>query len=118
MRDYISHVAPFLSDFAEETLMVSDAMGYESNPDFLIDRSNFNNNLIMYVLSGCLVAEQYGETHEILPGHGILMDLRDTHKYYFMEKGHSEIIWLHFRGTPVDAVINHLHTGEHAAPAI
>ena len=52
MRDYISHVAPFLSDFAEETLMVSDAMGYESNPDFLIDRSNFNNNLIMYVLSG------------------------------------------------------------------
>ena len=49
MRDYISHVAPFLSDFAEETLMVSDAMGYESNPDFLIDRSNFNNNLIMYV---------------------------------------------------------------------
>lgn len=112
MRDYISHVAPFLSDFAEETLMVSDAMGYESNPDFLIDRSNFNNNLIMYVLSGCLVAEQYGETHEILPGHGILMDLRDTHKYYFIEKGHSEIIWLHFRGTPVDAVINHLHTGK------
>lgn len=111
MRDYVSHVTPFLSDFADETLMVSDAMGYESDPDFLIDRNHFNNNLIMYVLSGRLVAEQYGETHDILPGHGILMDLRDTHKYYFGEKGHTEILWLHFRGTPVDAVINHLHAG-------
>ena len=47
MYPYINYVTPYISSYAEKSLMISDAMGYIDDPDFIIDRNYFNNHLIM-----------------------------------------------------------------------
>lgn len=98
----------FISDYAEKALMISDAMGYITEQDFRIDRDYFDNNLIMYTLSGCLTVEQYGKHYQVTASHGILMDLRHVHKYYFSKTEHTEILWMHFRGVPCQTMLNTL----------
>lgn len=97
------------SPFAEKQLIVSDGMGYESNPFLLIDRNYFNNNLIMFVLCGVLYVEQYGKKHKITEKQGILMELTQKHKYYFDKSCETHIIWFHFRGKPCQEFINELN---------
>lgn len=96
------------SPFAEKYLIVSDGMGYQCNPSFLIDRNYFNNNLIMFVLSGVLHVEQYGRKYKLTKKQGILMELTKKHKYYFNKSCETHIIWFHFRGTPCQEYINEL----------
>lgn len=108
MFPYINYVMPFISSYAEKSLMISDAMGYITEQAFRIDRDYFDNNLIMYTLSGCLIVEQYGIEYQIPAGQGILMDLRHAHKYYFSRTEHTEIVWMHFRGVPCQAMLNTL----------
>lgn len=108
MFSYINYVMPFISDYAENTLMISDAMGYIVDQDFRIDRDYFNNNLIMYTLCGCLTVEQYDRQYQVTAGQGILMDLRHAHKYYFSKTEHTEILWMHFRGVPCQTMLNTL----------
>jgi AraC-like DNA-binding protein len=95
--------------FADENLIVSDGMGYECNPAFLIDRNYFNNNLIMFVLSGVLYVEQFGKKHKITKKQGILMELTQKHKYYFDRDSEASIIWFHFRGKSCQDLINELN---------
>ena len=94
--------------FFEEQLIVSDGMGYESNPAFLIDRSYFNNNLIMYVLCGELYVEQFGRKLLIAETQGVLMDLTKKHRYYLGKCSESHIIWFHFRGKACQGIIDEL----------
>ncbi len=75
---------------------------------FRIDRDCFDNHLIMYTLSGCLIVEQYGSEYRIPASHGILMNLHHAHKYYFSQTEHTEILWMHFRGTPCRAMLSAL----------
>lgn len=95
--------------FTIENLIFSDAMGNENNKSFLIDRNYFNNNLIMYVISGTLFVEQNGIKHKINANQGILMDLTKKHKYYFDKTTSGNIIWLHFRGNPCQPLINEMN---------
>ena len=46
------------TEFVRNNLCFSDGMGEESNPSFLIDRSNFDNYLVMFVKEGILHHEQ------------------------------------------------------------
>jgi AraC-like DNA-binding protein len=100
------------SQFAEKNLIVSDGMGYECNPTFLIDRNYFNNNLIMFVLSGVLYVEQFGKKHKITEKQGILMELTQKHKYYFDRASEATILWFHFRGKPCQELIDELNMHE------
>ena len=108
MYPYVNYVTPYISSYAEKSLMISDAMGYIDDPDFIIDRDYFNNHLIMYTLTGCIIVEQYGLQYRIPEGQGILMDLRQPHKYYFSKKEKTEIIWMHFRGEPCRSMLDML----------
>lgn len=115
MYPYINYVTPYISSYAEKSLMISDAMGYIDDPDFIIDRNYFNNHLIMYTMSGCLIVEQYGSQYRIYKGQGILMDLRQPHKYYFSGHEKTKIIWMHFRGAPCGAMLDTL-CEQHSLP--
>ncbi len=86
------------SDYSKEHLLISDAMGYESNPNFSICRDYFDNYLVMYVLKGTLIVEQYGIKKEIASGNGILLSLKNPHKYYFKKNTNTHIVWFHFNG--------------------
>lgn len=108
MDNYTNYVATCISSFAEKSLIVCDAMGYISDPNFEIDRAYFDNNLIMFVLSGTLIVEQYDRQFQIFSEQGILMSLRDKHRYYFNKNSATSIIWLHFRGIPCNIQIKEL----------
>jgi len=85
------------SKFAQEFLFFTDGLGHLKSKDFFIDREGFNNNLVMYVLSGKLHVEQNG--HFILTeNQGIIMRLMDKHKYYTDPEDTCEILWMHFSG--------------------
>jgi AraC-like DNA-binding protein len=95
------------SQFAQEFLLFTDGLGHLKSRDFHIDRDTFNDNLIMYVLSGKLHVEQKG--HHILgPGEGIVMKLTEQHKYYTDESDICEILWMHFNGRQAGVFINYL----------
>ena len=70
------------SDFAQEYLFFSDAMGYLDEPGLHIRREKFNNNIIMAVCSGTLHVHQNGKHFELGPGRGILLNLEPWHEYY------------------------------------
>lgn len=104
------------SVFAQEFLFFTDGLGHLKNEGFIIDRENFNNNLIMYVLSGTLHVEQNG--HYVLKqGEGIIMNLIDRHKYYTDETDTCEIIWIHFNGRQCDAFLKFI-ADTHKMPAV
>lgn len=95
--------------FAEENFIVCDGMGYENNPNFLIDRSYFNNYLMMFVLSNQIFVEQDDVRYTIHQNQGIIMDLTKRHKYYFDKSSGGCIIWLHFRGMPCASIMQQLN---------
>ncbi len=93
------------SVFAQECLFFTDGLGHLKSKDFMIDREGFNNNLIMFVLSGKLHVEQNGH-HILKKGEGILLRLMDKHKYYTDESDICEILWMHFNGRQADFFLN------------
>lgn len=98
-----------VSDFANKNLVCCDGMGYEMNPSFVTDRDYINNNLLMFVLQGTLIVEQFQEKSEIEAGHGIIMQLTRKHKYFFKKNENTHIIWFHFRGNPVNQLLEIAH---------
>ncbi len=93
--------------FAREYLFFSDGLGHLKSESFLIDRKNFNNYLVMYVLSGKLHVEQNG--HNVLQsGEGVIMRLMDYHKYYTDPQDVCEILWIHFNGRQCEPFLKHI----------
>lgn len=104
------------SKFAQEYLFFTDGLGHLKSKDFLIDRVGFNNNLVMYVLSGKLHVEQNG--HFILSkNEGIVLRLMDRHKYYTDEADTCEVLWIHFNGRQAEYFLK-LIEQSHTMPAI
>lgn len=104
------------SKFAQEYLYYTDALGHLKSEDFLIDRVGFNDNLVMYVLSGKLHVEQNG--HFILKeNEGVIMRLMDRHKYYTDAADICEILWIHLNGRQVEGFLRVIEQ-KHMMPAI
>lgn len=85
------------SRFAQEFLYFSTCLGHFQSKDFFINRKSFNDNLVMYVLSGKLHVEQKGH-HILSQNQGIILRLTEQHKYYTDETDTCEILWKHFCG--------------------
>lgn len=98
------------SVYAEQHLVVSDGMGCTIQPSFNIDRTYFNNNAVMYVLSGQINVEQNGQLHEVKPNQGILIDLKQKHRYYFDKTPEPVMVWFHLRGNPLEDIMTLLGT--------
>ena len=96
------------SAFSEEFLIVSDGMGTEDSNTLIIDRKNFNNNIVMIVLSGELHVEQNDKQLILRAGEGVLTNLMAKHKYYVPKGCNVNFIWLHFRGTPCISIMKKL----------
>lgn len=96
------------SAFAQEYLVCSDAMGYERSPNFSIDRARFENSLVMVVLDGKLVVEQYGARFVLGAGEGVLMRLYERHRYWSDTESPCRLLWFHFRGRPLNALMERL----------
>ena len=96
------------SEFSEEFLIVCDGIGMRKAITFLIDRKNFNNNLVMITLKGELHVEQNGKQLILKDGEGVIMELRSQHKYYANPNIKTSFIWFHFRGKPCEAVMEKL----------
>lgn len=92
------------SSFQRENLCYSDGMGVEINPNFRIDRGSFDNYLIMYVETGKLWHEQYGEKIAVMPGEYIFVNLKVRHCYYFEPDTPSRIRWIHLNGWVVEGM--------------
>lgn len=104
------------SKFAQDYLFFTDGLGHLKSEDFIIDREDFNNNLVMYVLSGKLHVEQNGH-HILQKGEGIMMRLLDKHKYYTDKVDTCEILWLHFSGRQTELYLKYLDQ-THGLPVI
>ncbi|MFI3215060.1 MAG: AraC family transcriptional regulator [Eubacteriales bacterium] len=96
------------SPFCEANYCYADGCGFESYPDFRIRRKLFDNYLIMYVLSGTLIVEQYGHTYNITVGEYIALDLHDAHEYYFKNGDPATILWSHMNGNVIDLLFEKL----------
>jgi AraC-like DNA-binding protein len=86
------------SDFAQEYLFFSDAMGYLDEPGLHIRREKFNNNIIMVVCSGILHVHQNGKHFRLGQGKGILLNLEPLHEYYSDPDDPCVIIFSHLNG--------------------
>ena len=111
MKNKYYHFSYFksVSAAAEKCLLVSDAMAYTADSEFLIDRKIFKNNLVMYVLEGLLWVEQYGKKYALEPGQGVMMRLTDAHKYYTDLEKTAHILWFHFRGAGTEQLLEQLY---------
>lgn len=91
----------------KDNLIFVNAAGWiHSSPNFIIDRKNFYDYLIMYVISGKLIVEQFDQKHIINPGEAILLSLYHYHKYYSSQKYPCEILWIHFGGIEKQTLFN------------
>lgn len=92
----------------EKQIIVSDCTGYTFSKDFYYNRETFNNNLVMHVLYGTLYVKQYGKTYILTEDDSILMSLNDAHTYYADKNDVPLVSWFHFKGAPIDPVIQSL----------
>ncbi len=96
------------TEFVRNNLCFSDGMGEESNPSFLIDRSNFDNYLVMFVKEGILHHEQNGRHLRWGAGEYVFANLKQYHKYYFEPGVPSKIYWTHLNGRVVEEMANRI----------
>lgn len=86
------------SAFAQEYLFFSDGFGGIEDSAFHIKRENFNNGLIMVVLSGVLHVRQYGRHLILREGQGVFLHLEPPHEYYSDQQNVCRILWMHVNG--------------------
>ena len=105
--DYVDFSAITMpSEFSLNNLIYSDAMGYTDSENFLIERESFDDHLLLYVISGIFRVEQYSKKLTLTSGDGLLMTLKDKHKYYSDTKQGCKFIWLHFNGNQSDFLMD------------
>jgi len=95
-RGFLRYVPP--SEFAQEYLFFSDAMGCLDEPGLHIRREKFNNNIIMVVCSGVLHVCQNGKRFRLAAGRGILMNLEPWHEYYSDPDNPCVLLFSHLSG--------------------
>lgn len=96
------------SHFALEHLIVCDIAGYTAEKNFFYDRETFDDNLILFVLKGTFYLEQYGVKYTLKSGQGIMIKLTDHHKYYTDPVDIAHFIFFHFKGHPIEPIMNTL----------
>lgn len=83
-------------------LLYLRGIGYiTDNPSFFIQRSTYPDYLVMCVISGNIIIEQYGKKRVLSTGKTCFMNLQDPHCYYSDPDDPCEILWVHFGGKPV-----------------
>ena len=98
--------------FAEENLLVCDGMGYECQPDFGVDRSYFDNYIVLLTLEGVLHVEQSGSKLSAGAGEGILVDAHNWHHFYFEKGKKAHMLWFHFRGKPCQPLLDEMNANQ------
>lgn len=102
-RDFLRFVPP--SEFAQEYLFFSDAMGYLDEPELHIRREKFHNYIIMVVCSGTLHVVQNGRHFELGQGRGILLNLEPAHEYYSDPDDPCVLLFSHINGKGCSALM-------------
>lgn len=97
---------------SEKCLLVSDCMGYTADPEFIINRKNFYNNLAFYVYQGTFYVEQYGRKFELHKGDVGILNLMDEHIYYSDPDDTAHLLWFHFRGAGTNSLMELLRQNE------
>lgn len=92
------------SRYAREFFCYTDGLGHQTGQDFLIDREEFINNLLMHVVSGIMHVEQNGH-HIVQPGQTVIMRLSRKHKYYADPASGCDFCWMHFGGKSADLLM-------------
>lgn len=106
-ENFRSFISP--TELQKEILCYSDAMGFDSNPGFYIERESFQNFLIMYLVYGRLWCVQNGKKTVVEEGEVVFLDLHYPHKYYF-EKGIStKIAWIAINGISAVQLVQKIH---------
>ncbi|MGN1026807.1 MAG: AraC family transcriptional regulator [Faecousia sp.] len=98
--------------WAEKSLLVSDAMAYTADPDFLIDRRTFYNYLAIYVHQGTFYLEQYGRSYTLRQGDVGIISLMDPHRYYSNNEDVAHLLWFHFRGAGTGGIMEMLQQND------
>lgn len=98
------------TDLQKETLCYSDAMGFDSNPEFYINRKSFNDYLVMYTMYGKLWCIQNGQKIAVTQGEAVFLDLHQPHEYYFDKSVETQIAWAAFNGFPAVSLVQKLLT--------
>lgn len=83
----------------KEFLCYSDAMGFDSSPEFYINRPSFNDFLIMYTVYGQLNCCQ-NRRKIVNEGEAVFLDLHVPHEYYFEKGIPTKIAWVTINGSP------------------
>ena len=89
-------------------LCYSDSMGFDWDPDFIVNRACYDNYIIMYTIYGKLWCCQGGQKIAVLPGQSIFLNLHQPHKYYFEKDVPTRIAWMTFNGSPVVQMMQHM----------
>lgn len=97
-NDFKCFISP--TEFQKEFLCYCDAMGFDSNPEFYIDRPSYNDYLIMYTIYGKLCCFQEGHKVTVEQGEAVFLDLHCPHKYFFENGVSTKIAWVTLNGPP------------------
>jgi len=87
-------------------LFYANALGWvQTTPEFMIERGQYYDYEIKYIVSGKMHVVQHGKSYVINPGEMILMNLFEYHKYYPDEADPCDILWIHFNGSGCEKLI-------------
>jgi len=105
------HKEIYYGNFAEQNrdrtrLFYVNALGWlQTSPEFMIERDQYYDYEIKFVISGKMHVVQHGVKYIVNPGEMILMNLFDYHKYYPDADDLCDILWIHFNGQGCEKLI-------------
>ncbi|MEI6603457.1 MAG: AraC family transcriptional regulator [Clostridia bacterium] len=105
------HKEIFYGNFAKQNrnethLFYVNALGWvQTTPEFFIEREQYYDFEIKYIVSGKFHVVQHNKKYIVNPGEMILMNLFDYHKYYPDVDDPCDILWIHFNGQGCEKLI-------------
>jgi AraC family transcriptional regulator len=94
----------------KENFFFTNGLGHiHSDPDFMIDRDEYFDYLVMYVVNGKLHVQQYNQSFSLMSGDMVLMSLFDKHKYYSDRNSPCDVLWIHFNGKDCHHLISFMN---------
>ena len=102
--EYFFHTA---SPLAKKLLYYMDGCGHiQSGPEYEVIREDYNDYLIMHVVSGLLHVVNEGLPYAVGPDQTVLLNCHRPHRY--ATPGKTEFYYVHFDGCNTDEIYNHL----------